>query len=127
MINKITDYTERLLGTDLQNSSALRNAKEEDWQTIDSPVNKALYDVVQSAKGPISVGEAGNVLLQGAGEWVLKIDSGPATESNALTTVDAPDDGKRIWFAGSSGALGVYNIETSQKYDYSAPKEQIST
>ena len=46
---------------------------------------------------------------------------------NQLRTLDVTDDGKRLWFAGSSGTIGCYDVETNRKYDYSYPNEMTST
>lgn len=98
-----------------------------DWSVAETPTAKALRDVVQTADGPYAVGAEGNVLRRSDEGWELQIDAGPATKHNTLTAVDATTDGKRIWLAGSSGALGMYDTETGRKYDYSAPEERTST
>lgn len=98
-----------------------------EWREAESPTSKALYGVVSTANGPFAVGTGGNVLSGRNGEWRFAVRDGPATRKNALTCVDATDDGERIWFAGSSGALGCYDVSDGRKYDYSAPKEKTST
>lgn len=101
--------------------------RADDWSVAETPTSKALRDVVRTADGPYAVGAEGNVLCRDDDGWDLRIESGPATRHNALTAVDATSDGKRVWFAGSSGALGMYDTETGRKHDYSAPEERTST
>ncbi|KTG07649.1 hypothetical protein AUR64_02860 [Haloprofundus marisrubri] len=94
----------------------------------ESPVEKTLTGVVQTSVGPFAVGTGGKVLRRRTdGSWTIVVPQGPATKRNKLTDVDVTDDGKRIWFAGSSGALGMYNTETGEKHDYSAPGGKTST
>lgn len=108
------------------NGEKTRNAGDE-WRPIESPTNKALYGVVHTARGLFAVGIGGLVLTRGERGWHAVIEAGPATRENRLTAIDVTDDGKRIWFCGSSGALGAYDVETGHKYDYSAPKDKTST
>lgn len=98
-----------------------------EWSAAESPTTKSLFGVVQTANGPYAVGTGGNVLTRNDGAWHFAIQDGPATRKNTLTDVAVTDDGKRIWFAGSSGALGAYDVTVGKKYDYSAPMEKTST
>lgn len=92
-----------------------------DWDVAETPTEKGLRGVVQTANGPYAVGAEGVVLHRNDDAWEINIDAGPAAKRNMLTAVDVTSDGKRIWFAGSSGALGMYDTENETKYDYSAP------
>ena len=107
--------------------SELTDDESDGWSVAETPTTKVLHDVAQTADGPYAVGAEGNVLRRGEEGWELQIDAGPATKHNTLTAIDTTDDGKRVWFAGSSGALGMFDIETGRKYDYSAPEERTST
>lgn len=98
-----------------------------EWRSVESPTDKTLIGVTTTTEGPFAVGTGGNVLTKRDGEWRFAIRDGPATRENTLTCVDVTDDGTRIWFAGSSGALGCYDATEGKKYDYSAPKEKTST
>lgn len=98
-----------------------------DWSVVEASTEKALRDVVQTADGPYAVGAEGHVLRRSEEAWDLRIDAGSARNHDALTTAGVTDDGKRIWFAGSSGALGMYDTETGKKHDYSAPEGWTST
>lgn len=92
-----------------------------DWTIAETPTSKELRGVVQTANGPYAVGADGVVLHRNNDVWEIRIDAGPAAKHSRLTTVDVTSDEKRIWFAGSSGVLGMYDTETETKYDYSAP------
>lgn len=105
----------------------MTDTNDPDWTEAETPTAKALNGVVETAEGPVAVGADGNVLVRTDDEWEFLIDAGPATRSNALTTVDATSDGSRVWFAGSSGALGAYDLKERKKHDYSAPGEKTST
>jgi hypothetical protein len=103
------------------------SAQSGGWTEVDSPVSKTLYGVVNTQAGPFAAGKTGNVLGRVDGSWRVVVDDGPQTRSNSLRTLAVTDDGKRIWFAGSSGALGAYDVVEGVKYNYSAPKEKTST
>jgi hypothetical protein len=98
-----------------------------EWTTADAPTEKSLDAVVTTTEGPVAVGAAGNVVARGDGEWTTLVDDGPAARRNALTDAAVSADGERVWFCGSSGALGVYDVTTDTKYDYTAPGEKTST
>lgn len=104
-----------------------RTERAETWRTVESPTSNTLFDVVETADGPYAVGEEGTVLARGVDGWMVVVEAGPAARSNELTCAAITADGTRIWFAGSSGALGTYDIETGRKYDYTAPEEKTST
>lgn len=97
------------------------------WSEVSSPTSKSITSVVQTADGPHAVGSSGNVLALADGEWQLVVDSGPSASNNPLNDVAVTSDGKRIWFAGGSGAMGAYDVETGKKHDYTAPDEKTST
>jgi hypothetical protein len=97
------------------------------WQRIESPTDETLLGVAGTTHGPYAVGEGGIVLARDENGWTTVIESGPATKENRLTCVAVTPDGERLWFAGDSGALGMYDTQTGRKYDYTAPKEKTST
>lgn len=97
------------------------------WRRVESPTSNALFDVVETTDGPYAVGEEGTVLARDDDGWTVVVEAGPAARSSELRCVAATADGTRIWFAGSSGALGFYDVETGRKYDYTAPEEKTST
>lgn len=112
--------------SDARGSDTGRGGDAPVWNEAESPTDKTLHGVVRTAKGPYAVGADGNVLARVGDSWRFVIEAGPSTKRNELTAVDATD-GKRVWFAGSSGSLGVYDLRTGRKYDYSAPMEKTST
>lgn len=97
------------------------------WSEVETPISEALHGPVQTANGPYIVSTDGRVLRQTRGTWEMRAESDPAENDYSLTTVDATSDGKRIWFVGSSGAFGAYDLETAKTDDYSGPKEKTST
>lgn len=98
-----------------------------DWRAIDSPTDKTLLGVVETVRGPYAVGEDGVVLARDETGWTTVIGAGPATNRNRLTCVAVTPDRERCWFAGDSGALGMYDTTSGRKYDYTAPMEKTST
>jgi hypothetical protein len=122
-----TETSDSATGTDGTNGDGMAGETVGEWTMAESPTTKTLFGVVQTAAGPYAVGTGGNVLARDDAEWHLAVEDGPATRNNTLLDVDVTADGRRIWFAGSSGALGAYDVETGKKYDYSAPMEKTST
>ncbi|MFC7166641.1 hypothetical protein [Halospeciosus flavus] len=102
-------------------------ADSRQWQSVESPTQKTLYQVVQTESGPFAVGGSGTVVTRHEGEWKTVIEDGPATRNNALRGIDVTDDGKRVWFLGNSGSLGCYDVNEHRKYDYSFPEGMTST
>lgn len=100
---------------------------EAEWVTAESPTDKTLHAVVSTVAGPVAVGAAGNVIARGEDGWDVIVSDGPAARRNALTDAAVTDDGERVWFCGSSGALGLYDVTTDTKYDYTAPGGKTST
>ncbi|MFC7141994.1 hypothetical protein ACFQMA_19430 [Halosimplex aquaticum] len=100
---------------------------DSDWTEAETPLDLNLRDVAQTADGPYAVGTDGVVLGRRDGTWHIVVPVGPATKRNVLTSVDATADGERVWFAGSSGALGMYDTANRRKHDYSAPGGKTST
>ncbi|QLH81953.1 WD40/YVTN/BNR-like repeat-containing protein [Halosimplex pelagicum] len=103
------------------------DADEPEWRTVESPFEKTIFAVVETAEGPYAIGDGGTLLADRGGGWEVVLDDGPRTRDNQLRGMDVTSDGKRVWFAGSSGALGCYDVETRRKYDYSNPNEMTST
>lgn len=90
-----------------------------EWQEVESPVDKPLYDVVSTRNGPAAVGGNGKVIgRRPDGNWGVLVEHGPSGKGRTLRTIDATDDGKRIWFAGDGKAIGYYDLETGERNDY---------
>lgn len=102
-------------------------ADEPDWQVVETPFEKSLFRVVTTTAGPHAVGDGGVIVADRGNGWEIVLDEGPNASQNQLFALDVTDDGKRLWFAGSSGALGCYDVTTNRKYDYSYPNEMTST
>lgn len=108
-------------------SSVGSAATENGWSTVESGTGKTLYDAVSTLEEPYAVGSGGDVLARRAEGWEQVLDAGPTTESNTLRGIDVTDDGRNVWFAGSSGAVGKYDTATGEMSDYSAPNSKSST
>ena len=120
-----SDSENRSRGIDM--SDAARTEPSDAWTEAESPTSNTLFDVVSTTDGPYAVGGEGVVLARGDGNWTAVIEAGPAVKSEELTCAAVTADRKRVWFAGSSGALGMYDVEAGRKYDYTAPEEKTST
>lgn len=90
-----------------------------EWSTSYTPFSVDLYDVVQTANGPYAVGGGGTVARKHEGNWEALIQSGPSGQGSVLRTIAVTDEGNRVWFAGASGALGMYDLRKGEKQDYS--------
>ncbi|WP_435097565.1 WD40/YVTN/BNR-like repeat-containing protein [Halarchaeum sp. P4] len=103
-------------------------ANEPEWRQVDTPFTNDLFEICQTTVGPYAVGDGGVLAGNRNNEgWEIILDDGPNARDNQLRGMDVTDDGKRLWFLGSSGAIGCYDVETRRKYDYSYPKEMTST
>lgn len=100
-------------------TSPLRLSVRE-WTEADSPVETALHGVA-AGNVPIAAGEGGRVLRREGGSWYVVVPDGPAGRENALLDAAATDDGGAAWVAGSSGAVGRYDVADDRIEDYSAP------
>jgi len=98
-------------------------AAAEPWESVESPVGGTLYDVEYTSEGAYAVGDSGVVLERTAVGWQKVLDGGPTGNGNNLYGSDVTDDGKRLWFVGSSGAIGEYDVETGDLTDHSAPMD----
>jgi hypothetical protein len=94
-----------------------------DWVAVESPTGNGLYDVEYTANGAYAVGGGGVVLERTGTGWRKVLDGGPTGNGNSLYGSDVTDDGKRLWFVGSSGAIGEYDAETGTLQDHSAPMD----
>lgn len=99
------------------------------WHAADSPTSRTLYDVVVSRAGVFAVGEDGIIVGRCHGIWNRIDKDSPNLEVVGNTLYDAatPEDGRNVWFCGSSGAIGVYEPKEQELLDYSAPGEKTST
>jgi len=98
-------------------------ADEGTWELVSSPVDVTLHDVETTARNDFAVGGAGVVVERTADGWRKVVDGGPTGNGNGLYGADVTDDGKRLWFVGSSGAIGEYDVETGNLESHSAPND----
>jgi len=98
-------------------------AESATWESVTSPVDVTLYDVETTARNDFAVGGAGIVIERTDEGWTKVVDGGPTGNGSGLYGADVTDDGKRLWFVGSSGAIGEYDVETGNLVDHSAPND----
>ena len=103
------------------------DADEPEWQEVETPFSTDLFEVVNTTEGPYAVGDGGILAANRGDGWEIVTNAGPNASQNQLRSLAVADDGKRLWFLGSSGALGCYDVETRRKSDYSFPMEKTST
>ncbi|MFC7165247.1 hypothetical protein [Halospeciosus flavus] len=97
---------------------------DQPWEHVDVPFSSTLHDVVRYENRVYTVGDSGTLLERAAGTWSTLLDSGPTGNSNVLKSVATTAGGKRVWFAGSSGSLGYFDVEAGDVVDFSAPEGQ---
>ncbi|UPW01327.1 twin-arginine translocation signal domain-containing protein [Halorussus gelatinilyticus] len=100
---------------------ATATAAESQWTVAETPTGNTLYDVEYAADGAYAVGAGGVALKRTAKGWTKIFDGGVTGNGNSLYGADVTDDGKRLWFVGSSGAVGAYDVETGTLYNHSKP------
>lgn len=98
-------------------------AESATWESVTSPVDVTLWDVETTARNNFAVGGAGIVIERTDNGWKKVVDGGPTGNGSGLYGADVTDDGKRLWFVGSSGAIGEYDVETGNLVDHSAPND----
>jgi hypothetical protein len=92
------------------------------WTATSTPLEGTVYDVTGAANGPCAVGEGGTVVGRASdGTWGVVVPDGPAARGETLPAVTATDDGRRVWFAGSGGAVGYYDLSNGTRVDHSGP------
>jgi len=98
-------------------------AADDGWTAVESPTGNTIYDVEYTDAGAYAVAAGGIVLERTSEGWQKIVDGGPTGNGNSLYGSDVTDDGKRLWFVGSSGAIGEYDVETGNLNDHSAPND----
>ncbi|MDS0477645.1 hypothetical protein [Natrinema sp. 1APR25-10V2] len=92
------------------------------WTAVDAPAEGTVYDVIGTANGPCAVGDGGTVVGRAAdGSWGIIVPDGPGARGETLRAVAATDDGRRIWFCGTGGAVGYFDLESGRRVDCSRP------
>lgn len=100
---------------------------DSEWVAADVPTDAALYDVVQTAAGAYAVGEDGVVLAREGGDWTVRLERGLADAGDGLRTAAVTSNGRALWVAGDSGAIGLYDVVADRAVDFSAPKEKTTS
>ncbi|GGN92913.1 MULTISPECIES: WD40/YVTN/BNR-like repeat-containing protein [Haloarcula] len=108
------------MGTAALSGSA---AASSPWESVESPTGNTLYDVEYTDAGAYAVAGGGIVLERTELGWQKILDGGPTGNGNSLYGADVTDDGERLWFVGSSGAIGEYDVESGVLTDHSAPMD----
>jgi hypothetical protein len=95
----------------------------EGWTTAETPTDRTIHDVVQTAAGVHAVAGGGQVLRRTTDGWTRVLGGGPTGNGNDLYGAGTTDDGSRLWLVGSSGAIGEYDVATGSLTDHSAPDD----
>jgi hypothetical protein len=95
----------------------------ETWSVAESPTGNTLYDVEETSNGLFAVGAGGIVLHRTETGWEKVLDGGPTGNGNSLYGSDVTSAGGRLWFVGSSGAIGEMDVSSYAVDDHSAPND----
>jgi len=98
-------------------------ADEAGWTVAETPTGNTLYGVVRTVDGVYAVGAGGVVIRRTDAGWEKVLDGGPTGNGNSLYGAGVTDDRERLWFVGSSGAIGEYDVTTGVLTDRSAPND----
>ncbi|WP_222919791.1 hypothetical protein [Natrinema sp. SYSU A 869] len=100
---------------------------DSEWVPADVPTDATLYDVVTTADGAYAVGENGTVLARDGDEWTVRLEHGLGGRGDGLRSTAVTSNGRAMWVAGDSGALGLYDVVADRAVDFSAPKEKTTS
>jgi hypothetical protein len=96
----------------------------ENWTRVKTSTDNTINDVAVTSEGAYAVAEDGTLLKREQETWTTVLNDGPSSNGNDLLGLGVTDDGNRIWFVGSSGAIGEYDVTTgSLVEDHSAPND----
>ncbi|MXR43299.1 hypothetical protein GRX01_18415 [Halobaculum sp. WSA2] len=98
-------------------------AEEAGWTGAETPTGNTLHGVVRTVDGVYAVGGGGVVIRRTDAGWEKVLDGGPTGNGNSLYGAGVTDDRERLWFVGSSGAIGEYDVTTDGLMDHSAPND----
>jgi len=93
------------------------------WESVETPIDGDINDVVYAATGAYAVADGGVILERTSGGWQTVLKGGVGGNGNPLRGASVTDDGERLWVVGSSGAIGEYDVRTGSLNDYSAPND----
>lgn len=100
---------------------------ESEWAAVDGPTDATLNDVATTREGAYAVGEGGVVVGRDETGWSTAVADGPAGDQNGLRSAGVTSNGRVVWFAGDSGAVGLYDTVAEHVADFSAPGEKTSS
>ncbi|QCS43470.1 hypothetical protein [Natrinema versiforme] len=100
---------------------------DSEWVAADPPTDAALEAVVTTADGAYAVGEDGIVLARDGGDWTVRLERGLGGAGDGLRSAAVTSNGRAMWVAGDSGALGYYDVVADRAVDFSAPKEKTTS
>ena len=100
---------------------------DSEWVAVDVPTDAALSAVVPTAGGAYAVGEDGVVIAREGGDWTVKLERGLSAAGDGLRSAAVTSNGRALWMAGDSGALGLYDVVADRAVDFSAPLEKTSS
>lgn len=98
-------------------------ATDPEWNSVTTPFDVDLHDVVQTNRGPFAVGGSGTLVANTGDGWEAVVTEGPGKQNRALASIDVTADGDRVWYAGASGAIGMYDVANGEQYDFSYSKD----
>ena len=107
--------------------TSVERVVSESWSTPPLPVGKTLHSVERTVDGMFAVGGGGYVFKRTSSGWTTAVSDGPSSNGNTLYCSAPTDSEQYLWFGGSSGALGVYDVVNDNLTDHSAPNNLTST
>ncbi|MFB6303988.1 MAG: hypothetical protein ABEH47_02380 [Haloferacaceae archaeon] len=103
--------------------SRLLERSGREWTRVATPTSNTLHAVADAATGPFAAGGGGVLLERTDSGWRTALGDGPGGNGNNLTALGTTADGNEVWMAGASGALGAYDVQSSDLVDRSAPDD----
>ena len=98
-------------------------ADEGGWTVVETSTGNTLHGVAHTVDGVYAVGAGGVVIRRTDAGWETVLDGGPTGNGSSLYGAGVTDDRERLWFVGSSGAIGEYDVTTGGLTDHSAPND----
>jgi hypothetical protein len=120
---RVLKTTGAVLGAAALGTTTASAGNHEEWTVEETPTGNTLYGVNHTTDGAYAVGAGGVVIRRTEEGWKKVLDGGPTGNGNSLYGSDVIDDGSVLWFAGSSGAIGEYDVESGALTDHSAPND----
>jgi len=120
---RVLEATGAVLGGTAIGTTTASAGNHEEWTVEETPTGNTLYGVNYTTDGAYAVGGGGVVIRRSQEGWEKVLDGGPTGNGNSLYGSDVIDDRSVLWFAGSSGAIGEYDVESGVLTDHSAPND----